>query len=112
MGFNLACDVFVDILCRYYKKVFVVNKSLNLYATFALNENFYSSIRQAKELDDSPDCSDAKNVLGLRVVSLGVPLGSQHDIRLFAHGLFKSIDALFSTNEQRHHHMWENDEIS
>ena len=93
------------------KEVFAGREFFDPHAALTFNQNLYGSVGQTKKLNDGTDCSDIKDIARLGVVGLRIFLRRQHDIRLFAHRFFKSVDALFATHEQRHHHVGEDDQI-
>ena len=82
-------------------------------APLALDQHLHRAVGQAQQLDDRPDRADREDVLGHRLVGLGLALRAEEDLLVaaLAHRLFERADRLFAPHEQRHHHVREHDDV-
>ena len=60
---------------------------------------------QLQQLQDRGDRADAVEVVGLRVVDVGLLLGDEHDPLVGPHGHVERLDGLLPPDEQRDHHV-------
>ena len=79
-------------------------KRLNASTAQALNEHLHRAVGPANVLHDLPDGADEVDVLGQRLVGLGLLLRCQHQLAAAAHRLFDRADRLGPADVERHHH--------
>jgi hypothetical protein len=77
----------------------------------ALHQHLDGAVGELEELDDGADGADREDVLGGRVVGLGLLLGAQQDGLVGGHGLLERGDRLLPADEERHHHVREDDDV-
>jgi hypothetical protein len=94
------------------QELFVGHEACDLGAALALHQHLHGAVRQAQQLDDDAHGAHRVDVLGQRVVGLGLALGGEQDFLLVAHGLFQRVDGLLTPHEERDHHVREDDDVS
>ena len=89
-----------------------LDKLFDLRASFALDEHFDRAIGKAKELHDRADGADRKNVLGCRLVCLGVTLRGEENFLAAIHGFVERGDGTFTPDEELRDHVRKDDDVS
>jgi hypothetical protein len=81
-------------------------------ALLALDQHLDGAVRQLEHLQDRRDATDVEHVVHRRFVLGSGFLGHQHDAALGLHRQLQRLDALGTPDEQRDHHMGEDDDIA
>ena len=77
----------------------------------AFHEDLYCPVRETEHLENVGKGTGPMDLIGSRVIQLGILLGSQQDILVAPHGLFQGLDRLLPPHEEGNDHVWKNDDI-
>jgi hypothetical protein len=77
----------------------------------AFDQNFDGAVGQAQQLDHRPSVPTSIDVVFSRIIGLGVALRRQQDRLLLVHRLFERLDRLLAPDEERNHHVREDNDI-
>ena len=78
----------------------------------AFNQHFHGAVRQLQELQDRGNSADPVDVVRCRVVVRGVFLRHEQNLLVLLHHCFEGADGFFATDEERHDHVWKDNDIA
>ena len=78
---------------------------LDAGAIDALDQHLDRAVGQLQQLQDGRDGADPVQVLGLRIVDVGLLLRDQQDALVGLHGQIERDDGFLAPDEQRNHHV-------
>ena len=93
------------------EEIFGLRESVQLRALQSLDHNLCRSVGEFQQLQYRGDGADGVNVFGFRVVLAAVALGEKEDLLVVLHGVFECTDGFGSSDEQRHDHFGEHNNV-
>ncbi len=87
-------------------------RDLDAGAVHALHQHLDGAVGQLQKLQDGRDGADPVQILGLRIVDIGLLLGDQQDALVGLHGEIERDDGFFPPDEQRNHHVRVNHHVA
>ncbi len=107
----LGVQIVRQLLDSRFEPPVVFGEVFDFDAIDAFDQRLDRPVGQAQQLDDGPQRPDAVHVFRFRIVRRGILLRQQNDPAVVRHRLVQSLDGFFATDEQRHDHMRENDDV-
>ena len=80
-------------------------QALDARAVDALDQHLDGAVGQLQQLQDRGDRADAVQVIGLRIVDVGLLLRDQHDALVGLHRDVERLDGFLAADEQRDDHV-------
>ncbi len=78
---------------------------LDARAIDSLDQHLHGAVGQFEQLQDRGDGTDPVQIVGLRIVDVGLLLRDEHDPFVRFHGDIESQDGLLAPHEERNHHV-------
>ena len=88
-----------------------VDNLKNLAAFHTLDEDLDIPVGKLKTLDYVDDGADLIDLIRLGLIYAGVVLRSEKDFSIAGKRLFQSADTRFASDNERRHHMREDDDV-
>jgi hypothetical protein len=78
----------------------------------ALDQHLDGAVRQLEQLQDRGNGACRVDLIGRRIIVLGILLRHDKDVLVVAHDFFKRLHRLLAADEERHDHAREDDDVA
>jgi len=103
---------FLERLGARLEEGVVLDILVDAHAAHALDQHLDGAVGQLQQLQHIGQHADAVDAVGGRVVIGGVDLARQQDLRVVGHDLLQRADGFLATDEERHDHVREHDDVA
>src|SRR5262249_25938427 len=112
LGFNLLTTIVAQNDGFGLEILGPISVALDACARGAFDENLHGPVGQLEQLQNAGERSGLVDRVRRRIVIGSVPLRGEQNERVRAHYLFERLDRLLAPDEQRHDHVWKNDDVT